>query len=160
MGDREIEELGGSPLVSSSQKNKLTEAETKRRKLEEDIRREKEERLKKRQELMMRENEYEQVSCVMLLLLCLLLALLVVVVLLSLLSISCCCCAHTKHFLTIYCRKYESESCKKRDSLLEKRLQQRKHMSLWRKIRRRGYLVLQLPSPVVTFMVHLRHQGG
>ena len=44
------------------QRQKQSEAEKKRRKLEEDIQKEKEERFRKRQELLKREKEYEKVK--------------------------------------------------------------------------------------------------
>lgn len=58
MGEEEIEGLSGT----QDKKQQLSEAERKRRKLEEDMRKEADERRKKRQEMLKRETDIEQVS--------------------------------------------------------------------------------------------------
>lgn len=61
MGAEEIQGLDEEAL-GTLQRQKQTEAETKRRRLEEDIQREKEERTRKRQELLNKEKDYEKVD--------------------------------------------------------------------------------------------------
>lgn len=61
MGADEIRGLEDDDAQGTLQRQKYSEAEKKRQKLEEDIKKEQEERTKKRRELLRKEKEYEKV---------------------------------------------------------------------------------------------------